>query len=84
MTYLLFSLLESHQCQMQGQTRRKTKTAYPPPPHTHTHTQMGFGTRTDLSSFCLPPEILYRLQSRDNLLAVIALPVPDEDIDHCN
>ncbi|XP_041377319.1 KRAB-A domain-containing protein 2-like [Gigantopelta aegis] len=42
---------------------------------------LGSGARTGLSSSSLPPEVLHRLQSEDDLLAAIALPVPDEDAD---
>ncbi|XP_041376886.1 uncharacterized protein LOC121389358 [Gigantopelta aegis] len=44
--------------------------------------QLGSGARTGLSSCSLPPEILHRLQSEDDLLAAIAMPVPGEDVDH--
>ena len=34
---------------------------------------LGSGARTGLSSFSLPPEILHRLQSVDDLFAAIAI-----------
>ncbi|XP_041347825.1 uncharacterized protein LOC121367580 [Gigantopelta aegis] len=43
---------------------------------------LGSGARTGLSSSSLPPEILHRLQSEDDLLAAIPMPVPGEDVDH--
>ena len=43
---------------------------------------LGSGARTGLSSSSLSPEIIHRLQSEDDLLAAIALPVLDEDVDH--